>query len=332
MPPACVALLIALAAPACGGGSGGSARDVAGSCADLIRHDGSEYAGSGVRMPARLGAPLGRAERVPCGEIGGSVEIARIEGVDPADAVAERDEPMHVYLASRLVRERPELSPALAQIVLGPSCTAAAPFAVAGQLVGESNLDEPHYVQIQVDEVGALGRGYLGLLLDLQVRPSTQGLNERPEFREFARIDAPTRRLRAIVRCVEAERPNETFLAEAVEAAAPEAPKPAADEVPKLCGPDEAEPPCGPGAELGVSYLYNLYTHCGLEYAIFDGRLWVLDPPLTDGSGNPPLGWGNPTDHGLMRLLAPDIAEFRNQRVAIRFEPAPPGYERPGCL
>ena len=62
------------------------------------------------------------------------------------------------------------------------------------------------------------------------------------------------------------------------------------------CSEREEKPPRSPGAETGKPYSYTLYTHCGILSAYFDGRRWMADPMLTDGSGNPPPGWGNPFD------------------------------------
>lgn len=109
----------------------------------------------------------------------------------------------------------------------------------------------------------------------------------------------------------------------------------APDELPAslalLCLPDAEPPPCGPGARVGVGYDHLLYTHCGVETTIFDGRLWLAQPPLNNGSGSPPPEWGNPIATGVMRLLLADEAEFRTGSLIARFMPAPPGYEREPC-
>ncbi|MFN2470436.1 MAG: hypothetical protein ABR583_05500 [Gaiellaceae bacterium] len=97
------------------------------------------------------------------------------------------------------------------------------------------------------------------------------------------------------------------------------------------CGPQAERPPCGPGVEPGARYEFTLYTHCGIEYARFDGRWWLADPPLDDGSHNPPRGWGNPSQPGTMELVAPDRAKFRAEELSATFRPAPASYEPPGC-
>jgi hypothetical protein len=100
----------------------------------------------------------------------------------------------------------------------------------------------------------------------------------------------------------------------------------------RLCGPRDADPPCGPGALPGVAYPYELRTHCGIADTFFDGRFWVADPPLDDGSHNPPRGWDNPTQEGTISLLAADRAQFRSDRdLVARFRPAPASYESAEC-
>jgi hypothetical protein len=83
----------------------------------------------------------------------------------------------------------------------------------------------------------------------------------------------------------------------------------------------------------GVAYPFELLTHCGIEYAFFDGRYWLAEPPLDDGAHNPPPGWDNPTQRGSMTLLFEgDRAEFRaGPRLVARFRPGGPSYERSGC-
>ena len=70
------------------------------------------------------------------------------------------------------------------------------------------------------------------------------------------------------------------------------------------------EPPQGPGVEIGTAYLYRLYVHCGIRDARFDGRLWMANPMLSDGSGNPPLDWTPDDSVGVMELVNDDLAVF----------------------
>jgi hypothetical protein len=139
------------------------------------------------------------------------------------------------------------LSPALARLLLGPACGVDGPFVVAGTFVGESALDDPHTVSIDVDETDRPGRQYLGLVLTLLIGEETPGIKERDEFLRVASVTAKTRPLRATIECLAAARPDRGFSAVAVAAA----------------------PPCGGGAGVGVSYPYDLNTHCGVRYAYF---------------------------------------------------------------
>jgi hypothetical protein len=56
---------------------------------------------------------------------------------------------------------------------------------------------------------------------------------------------------------------------------------------------------------------FELYTHCGIhELKTPDGRFFErADGPLTDGSGNPPPGWGNPYQSGQL-VVTDDVATF----------------------
>lgn len=69
-----------------------------------------------------------------------------------------------------------------------------------------------------------------------------------------------------------------------------------------------------PGASVSIvvggSAQYRLDTHCGVLSAIINGQTYYAGPPLADGSGNPPPGWGNPYDDGDMRLLGARAADF----------------------
>ena len=67
----------------------------------------------------------------------------------------------------------------------------------------------------------------------------------------------------------------------------PPAPTPAPVPMPTVQGNLHEEPPQGPGVEIGTGYPYALYVHCGIRDARFDGRLWMADPMLSDGSWKP---------------------------------------------
>lgn len=57
------------------------------------------------------------------------------------------------------------------------------------------------------------------------------------------------------------------------------------------------------------SFGYDLYTHCGIRFAAFRGRVWET-PPRSDGSGNPPAGWDNPTQPGRIHVMKNGDAIF----------------------
>jgi hypothetical protein len=64
--------------------------------------------------------------------------------------------------------------------------------------------------------------------------------------------------------------------------------------------------PRGPATERpatrAIAQPLGVYTHCGIRWATFTGHNWVATPVLSDGSGNPPPGWGNPYQHGTVTV------------------------------
>jgi hypothetical protein len=67
----------------------------------------------------------------------------------------------------------------------------------------------------------------------------------------------------------------------------------------------------GPSA-MDAGRPFDLYTHCGVLGADVDGVWFVAEPPLTDGAGNPPAGWGNPEQAGTLTMVSPTEAVFRD--------------------
>ena len=95
--------------------------------------------------------------------------------------------------------------------------------------------------------------------------------------------------------------------------------------------PTAAPAPDGSPAEIGVRYTHDLYTHCGIRYADFDGRRWLADPEL--GGPNSPPGWGNPSDPGTIELVARDRAMFLSHSgKQAFFRPTPEDYRFKHCL
>ena len=92
------------------------------------------------------------------------------------------------------------------------------------------------------------------------------------------------------------------------------------------------EPPQGQGVEIGIGYPYTLYVHCGVRDARFDGRLWMADPMLSDGSGNPPLDWAPADSGGIMELVNDNLAVFTAESGrTIQFKPWPLDVEWRPC-
>jgi hypothetical protein len=58
---------------------------------------------------------------------------------------------------------------------------------------------------------------------------------------------------------------------------------------------------------------YRLYTHCGIDEARIGSRYFTAVHPLSDGSGNPPPGWGNPYEQGKMTVVSSTVAVFRDR-------------------
>ena len=100
------------------------------------------------------------------------------------------------------------------------------------------------------------------------------------------------------------------------------------------CGSSASGIPAGPAsAKPAVTRAatpkrvpYDLYTHCGIYYARIGNRYYAAARPLSDGSGNPPPGWGNPYQAGTMTLVSPTEAVFTDKAGhRVVFDMKPPG-------
>jgi hypothetical protein len=90
----------------------------------------------------------------------------------------------------------------------------------------------------------------------------------------------------------------------------------------------------GPPDVVAKSVPYNLYTHCGIYEAKVQGHWYLATPPLSDGNGNPPAGWGNPEQHGTMTLISAAEVVFNDpagHRVVFRAAPATGKYPSQIC-
>ena len=95
------------------------------------------------------------------------------------------------------------------------------------------------------------------------------------------------------------------------------------------CG-SAASPASAPTAPKPVPY--NLYTHCGIDYAQVGNRYYEATPPLSDGSGNPPPGWGNPYQPGTLTVISPTQAVFTDKAATAwcsRWSHPAPAAPRP---
>jgi hypothetical protein len=96
---------------------------------------------------------------------------------------------------------------------------------------------------------------------------------------------------------------------------------------PLVCVPKHKALPCTHGVEQGRAYEFNLATHCGIEWAYFDGRYWTSQGPQAK-----PPDWAGITA-GKMVLQRPDFAIFHaDQGGGARFVPVRGSYRPPACL
>ena len=90
------------------------------------------------------------------------------------------------------------------------------------------------------------------------------------------------------------------------------------------CSPQIEEFGCEDGAEFNTPYPHILFTHCGVLWTYFNGRWWEASPPLVDGDGNLPRGWGNPTDTGTIEMVSEGLARFTGgSGQTAEFKPLP---------
>jgi hypothetical protein len=329
------ALAAAAALLLAGAGYGGETREggpvAAASCADVLEWEGARYLGHTALLPVRPAVELGTATRLGCDDGHGAspdveVPVATIHGVDPEVALVAPEDAWALWVREGHPLETGPLAPPLERALFGPRCGAGAPFVLEGALVGTSNLDEPFSVSIDVDETIAHGRPYLGLPIALLVRQTTRGLHERDDFRPKVGEEW---RLRATVSCLGGERPTHTFAALAVERV--EEAEPPADLGRFHCPNRDGGPPCEDGAEVGVWYPYDLYGHCRVGDAYFDGRWWLLPDGLLEPEELRPDLSANHWVRGLIALRAEDEAEFKGGGLRLMLVPAPDGYDRAAC-
>jgi hypothetical protein len=81
--------------------------------------------------------------------------------------------------------------------------------------------------------------------------------------------------------------------------------------------------------EVGIAYPFDLYTHCGVLGTDVGGVWFAADPPLVEGAGNPPAGWGNPYQPGTLTLVDAGEALFADE-VGHRVRLVADDTARPG--
>jgi hypothetical protein len=76
--------------------------------------------------------------------------------------------------------------------------------------------------------------------------------------------------------------------------------------------PSPATAPTG-SAPTVTATVFSLYTHCGISEAQVGTTYYLASPELSDGQGNPPQGWGNPFQQGIMTVLGDGTARFSDR-------------------
>jgi hypothetical protein len=140
------------------------------------------------------------------------------------------------------------------------------------------------------------------------------------QYLSIARTPIPTKALLVITVALIAF----TIVAAITGASGPRAlPQPSATREPQSVGNGQfLFSPQSAHVQQGIPYRFSLYTHCGLGYPIavdFNGSFWQpTDPSMASPqNGNPPAGFANPTDQGVMILLSASQAEYHSSHGAV---------------
>lgn len=100
-------------------------------------------------------------------------------------------------------------------------------------------------------------------------------------------------------------------------------------------GPMARAVPVSGDAERGVTYRFELYSHCGLGYWAawdFDGSFWDPWPQVSDDAMNPPDGISNPFDKGTIELIGDDLTRFTSASGIVVELRRSPDQEREGYM
>lgn len=84
---------------------------------------------------------------------------------------------------------------------------------------------------------------------------------------------------------------------------------------------------------VGETVAFSMHTHCGVEGAQINGRVWNAVEPLYSSPDRlgPPAGWGNPFQEGSLTLESSDRAVFSALGQRVELEPSPTGEPLRPC-
>lgn len=187
-----VALLVITAMGACG--SGGTAQVGSGSCAFIAHFEGARYERITVKMAPPEGEPIGIATLPPCDDTGADdsgdgeeIEVGRLDGVSPRDAVLWQGHPDAV-----LVREGIKTYPQeVTRLLEPPACDPThAPIRLSGTWLGilgadgktEVDLEPPYDVDMFVAD--ASEARYEGAFITVRVPKGAGRPLSRDDVRE----------------------------------------------------------------------------------------------------------------------------------------------------
>ncbi len=83
-------------------------------------------------------------------------------------------------------------------------------------------------------------------------------------------------------------------------------------------------PTVEPDRAGAIRVAYSLYTHCGIRELKFEGEWYARTGGLLDdGNGNPPRGWDNPYQKGLLAVSGTDavFTDGAGHRETFRLRP-----------
>lgn len=95
--------------------------------------------------------------------------------------------------------------------------------------------------------------------------------------------------------------------------------------------PSSRMTPSGRPTPASEGIPFEVYTHCGIDEARIGSTYFEAETPLSDGSGNPPEGWDNPTQRGTMTLKSKTEAVFTDDaghEVKFRARPGATSFKR----